>query len=106
MYLWIFSAISCILRFKNKRFIFNKQGGYRLAWQDTIQFLGISPGRWRSRVRIPLAPHHYCRFNRPHFLSSICQMPPRVEYQLTSKGQELVESIFNLPQWILKWSNK
>lgn len=34
------------------------------------------------------------------------EIPPRVEYRLTSKGQELVESIINLLQWMRKWSNK
>ncbi|MDF0679883.1 MAG: winged helix-turn-helix transcriptional regulator [Candidatus Nitrosocosmicus sp.] len=29
-----------------------------------------------------------------------------VEYRLTPKGQELVESIINLLQWIRKWSSK
>jgi DNA-binding HxlR family transcriptional regulator len=29
---------------------------------------------------------------------------PRVEYKLTKKGQELVESFFNLFQWTIKWS--
>jgi DNA-binding HxlR family transcriptional regulator len=32
------------------------------------------------------------------------ETPPRVEYNLTDKGQELVESIFNLLQWMRKWS--
>ncbi|HJU94902.1 MAG TPA: winged helix-turn-helix transcriptional regulator [Nitrososphaera sp.] len=32
------------------------------------------------------------------------EIPPRVEYQLTAKGQELVESIINLLQWMRKWS--
>lgn len=32
------------------------------------------------------------------------EIPPRVEYRLTSKGQELVESIINLLQWMKKWS--
>jgi len=32
------------------------------------------------------------------------EMPPKVEYRLTSKGQELVESIINLLQWMRKWS--
>ena len=32
------------------------------------------------------------------------EIPPRVEYQLTAKGQELVESILNLLQWMIKWS--
>jgi DNA-binding HxlR family transcriptional regulator len=31
--------------------------------------------------------------------------PPRVEYNLTDKGQELVESIINLPQCMRKWSS-
>ncbi len=34
------------------------------------------------------------------------EIPPRVEYRLTHKGQELVESIINLLQWMRKWSNK
>jgi DNA-binding HxlR family transcriptional regulator len=34
------------------------------------------------------------------------EIPPRVEYRLTSKGQELVESIINLLQWMRKWSNQ
>jgi DNA-binding HxlR family transcriptional regulator len=32
------------------------------------------------------------------------EIPPRVEYRLTEKGQELVESIINLLQWMRKWS--
>ena len=32
------------------------------------------------------------------------EIPPRVEYKLTRKGQELVESIINLLQWMRKWS--
>ncbi len=34
------------------------------------------------------------------------EIPPRVEYKLTSKGQELVESIISLIGWMKKWSNK
>jgi DNA-binding HxlR family transcriptional regulator len=34
------------------------------------------------------------------------EIPPRVEYHLTTKGQELTESIINLLQWMRKWSNK
>ena len=37
---------------------------------------------------------------------SFNEIPPRVEYRLTSKGQELVESIINLLQWMRKWSSK
>jgi DNA-binding HxlR family transcriptional regulator len=33
------------------------------------------------------------------------ETPPRVEYKLTKKGQELVESIVNLLQWMRKWSS-
>jgi hypothetical protein len=33
------------------------------------------------------------------------EIPPRVEYTLTTKGQELVESIVSLLQWMRKWSN-
>ena len=32
------------------------------------------------------------------------EIPPRVEYKMTNKGQELVESILNLIQWMIKWS--
>jgi DNA-binding HxlR family transcriptional regulator len=32
------------------------------------------------------------------------EIPPRVEYRLTAKGQELVESVLNLFQWMRKWS--
>ena len=32
------------------------------------------------------------------------EIPPRVEYRLTSKGQELTESIIYLLQWMKKWS--
>lgn len=32
------------------------------------------------------------------------EIPPKVEYKLTKKGQELVESIFNLIRWMIKWS--
>ena len=34
------------------------------------------------------------------------EIPPRVEYRLTSKGQELVESIISLLRWIRKWSKQ
>ena len=37
---------------------------------------------------------------------SFNEIPPRVEYQLTPKGQELTESIINLLQWMRKWSSK
>ena len=32
------------------------------------------------------------------------EIPPRVEYRLTGKGQELVESVIGLLQWMRKWS--
>lgn len=32
------------------------------------------------------------------------EIPPRVEYRLTGKGQELVESVMYLLQWMKKWS--
>ena len=35
---------------------------------------------------------------------SFNEIPPRVQYTLTAKGQELVESIINLLQWMRKWS--
>ena len=32
------------------------------------------------------------------------EIPPRVEYRLTGKGQELVESVIGILQWMRKWS--
>ena len=32
------------------------------------------------------------------------EIPPRVEYRLTPKGQELVESVIALLNWMKKWS--
>jgi DNA-binding HxlR family transcriptional regulator len=32
------------------------------------------------------------------------EIPPRVEYRLTTKGQELTESIISLLLWMKKWS--
>jgi DNA-binding HxlR family transcriptional regulator len=32
------------------------------------------------------------------------EIPPRVEYTMTAKGQELVESVMSLFQWMRKWS--
>ena len=34
------------------------------------------------------------------------EIPPRVEYNLTNKGQELVEAIIYLLHWMKKWSSK
>jgi DNA-binding HxlR family transcriptional regulator len=34
------------------------------------------------------------------------EIPPRVEYRLTIKGQQLVESVISLLQWMRKWSKK
>jgi DNA-binding HxlR family transcriptional regulator len=34
------------------------------------------------------------------------EIPPRVEYNLTVKGQELVESMIDLLQWMRRWSSK
>jgi DNA-binding HxlR family transcriptional regulator len=33
------------------------------------------------------------------------EIPPRVEYTLTTKGQELVESVGNILQWMRKWAS-
>jgi DNA-binding HxlR family transcriptional regulator len=33
------------------------------------------------------------------------ETPPRVEYRLTMNGQELVESVIGLLQWMRKWSS-
>ena len=35
---------------------------------------------------------------------TFAEVPPRVEYKLTKKGQELIESITDLLQWTQKWS--
>ena len=32
------------------------------------------------------------------------EIPPRVEYTLTTKGQELVESVISILQWMRKWT--
>ena len=32
------------------------------------------------------------------------EIPPRVEYTLTTKGQELVESVVGMIQWMRKWA--
>lgn len=37
---------------------------------------------------------------------SFNEIPPRVEYTLTKKGQDLVSSMINLLQWMKKWSKK
>ena len=34
------------------------------------------------------------------------EIPPRVEYTLTTKGQELVESVVSILQWMRKWANR
>ena len=34
------------------------------------------------------------------------ESPPRVEYKMTAKGQELVESIMSLFEWMRKWSSR
>jgi DNA-binding HxlR family transcriptional regulator len=33
------------------------------------------------------------------------EIPPRVEYRLTTKGQELAESLVDLLRWMRKWAN-
>lgn len=33
------------------------------------------------------------------------EIPPRVEYKMTAKGQELVEAVMSLLQWMRKWSS-
>ena len=35
---------------------------------------------------------------------TFAEVPPRVEYKLTPKGQELIESITDLLNWMRKWS--
>ena len=36
--------------------------------------------------------------------TSIQRNPPRVEYRLTNKGQELVESVIHLLKWMKRWA--
>ena len=33
------------------------------------------------------------------------EIPPRVEYTLTTKGQEIVQSVVGILQWMRKWAN-
>jgi DNA-binding HxlR family transcriptional regulator len=35
---------------------------------------------------------------------TFAEVPPRVEYRLTPKGQELIESITDLLEWMRRWS--
>ena len=37
---------------------------------------------------------------------TFAEIPPRVEYRLTKKGQELIVSIGNLLEWMQKWAKK
>ena len=37
---------------------------------------------------------------------TFAEVPPHVEYKLTQKGQELIESITDLLEWMRKWSKK
>jgi len=37
---------------------------------------------------------------------TFAEVPPRVEYKLTKKGQELIESVTDLLEWMQKWSKK
>jgi predicted transcriptional regulator len=37
---------------------------------------------------------------------TFAEIPPRMEYRLTPKGQELIESITDLLNWMIKWSKK
>lgn len=37
---------------------------------------------------------------------TFAEVPPRVEYRLTQKGQELIESVTDLLEWMRKWSKK
>ncbi|WP_428326563.1 winged helix-turn-helix transcriptional regulator [Nitrosopumilus sp.] len=37
---------------------------------------------------------------------TFAEVPPRVEYKLTTKGQELIESVSSLLDWMRKWSKK
>ena len=35
---------------------------------------------------------------------TFAEVPPRVEYKLTKKGQDLIESITSLLEWMKRWS--
>ena len=35
---------------------------------------------------------------------TFAEIPPRVGYRLTQKGQELIESVTNLLEWMRRWS--
>jgi DNA-binding HxlR family transcriptional regulator len=97
--------------------------------RETSKLRGLITKRGTLEILIPLCcttdPVRYLRFRRAMkgFSSktlavrlkelqknkilerrSFNEIPPRVEYRLTIKGQELVESVDNLFQWLKKWS--
>jgi DNA-binding HxlR family transcriptional regulator len=97
--------------------------------RETAKLRGLITKRGTLEILIPLCcttdPVRYIRFRRAMkgFSSktlavrlkelqknkilerrSFNEIPPRVEYRLTIKGQELVESVDNLFQWLKKWS--
>jgi DNA-binding HxlR family transcriptional regulator len=97
--------------------------------KETAKLRGLITKRGTLEILIPLCcttdPVRYIRFRRTMkgFSSktlavrlkelqknkilerrSFNEIPPRVEYRLTIKGQELVESVDNLFQWLKKWS--
>jgi DNA-binding HxlR family transcriptional regulator len=97
--------------------------------KETAKLRGLITKRGTLEILIPLCcttdPVRYIRFRRAMkgFSSktlavrlkelqknkilerrSFNEIPPRVEYRLTIKGQELVESVDNLFQWLKKWS--
>ena len=57
-----------------------------------------------------LAQEHF-QFGSKNWKRVTCQryryneIPPRVESTLTTKGQELVQSVVGILQWMRKWAN-
>jgi DNA-binding HxlR family transcriptional regulator len=97
--------------------------------RETAELRGLITKRGTLEILIPLCcttdPVRYIKFRRTMkgFSSktlaarlkeleknkilerkAFSEIPPRVEYRLTTKGQELVESVDNLFQWLKKWS--
>jgi DNA-binding HxlR family transcriptional regulator len=100
-----------------------------LLMKETAKLRGLITKRGTLEILIPLCcttdPVRYIKFRRAMkgFSSKTLatrlkelekskilerkafnEIPPRVEYRLTTKGQELVESVINLFQWLRKWS--
>ncbi len=81
-----------------------------LLMKETEKLRELITKRGTLEILIPLCcstdPVRYIKFRRSMkgFSSKTLAIPPRVEYRLTGKGQELVESVIGLLQWMRKWS--